>query len=430
MPATSDCSALLPPPATAVLALSSIFWREAWKYGERALRYCNHDAGHALAAVAIAAATLGWDARVLDGLSDQDLGRLVGVDKGCPAPPEGIPDKMVRGKTPWVERHHPDCAVLLFPAGSEPEVDYARMSQALRGFHGLEWVGNSNGLSKDHVVWDVIYRTAEAVKKHGPKPGERFSVSPWRMSAELSERLYKELTVQEVVRQRRSAVDMDGMHVMRKEEFYQILLHCLPSGEVSLGEQHGPQSALPFRVLPWDAEVHAALFVHRISGLPKGLYFLVRNEEHLDKLRRAMRQDFEWARPEGCPDGLPLYRLMEGDCQRLAMQISCLQDIASHGCFSLGMIARFEPLLHEKGEWMYPRLFWETGVLGQVLYLQAHAVGISATGIGCYFDDAVHEVLGLKDLEFQSLYHFTVGAPVVDRRILSLPAYPGPGIDA
>lgn len=64
-----------------------------------------------------------------------------------------------------------------------------------------------------------------------------------------------------------------------------------------------------------------------------------------------------------------------------------IQDIASDGCFSLGMVARFEPVLREKGAWMYPRLFWETGVLGQVLYLEAHAIGISATGIGCYFDD-------------------------------------------
>ena len=64
-----------------------------------------------------------------------------------------------------------------------------------------------------------------------------------------------------------------------------------------------------------------------------------------------------------------------------------IQDIASDGCFSLGMVARFEPVLQEKGAWMYPRLFWETGILGQVLYLEAHAVGISATGIGCYFDD-------------------------------------------
>jgi SagB-type dehydrogenase family enzyme len=330
-------SALLPPPATAVLALSSIFWREAWKYGERALRYCNHDVGHALAAVAVAAATLGWDARLLDGLSDQDLGRLVGVEKGRPAPHQVMPDNMVmnKGKAPWAERLHPDCALLLFPAGSEPEVDYAKITDALREFDVLEWAGKANMLSKDHVAWNVIYRTAEAVKKHHPEPSEQFLVNPWRKSAELSEGLYKELTVQEVVRQRRSAVDMDGMHVMAKEQFYQMLLHCLPSGEVSLGERQGSQSALPFRVLPWDAEVHAALFVHRVSGLPRGLYFLVRNEEHFDALRHAMSQDFEWARPEGCPDGLPLYRLFEGDLETLAMQISCSQVCEYFNCYML-----------------------------------------------------------------------------------------------
>jgi SagB-type dehydrogenase family enzyme len=34
-----------------LIGISSIFWRESWKYGERAFRYCNHDAGHALACV-------------------------------------------------------------------------------------------------------------------------------------------------------------------------------------------------------------------------------------------------------------------------------------------------------------------------------------------------------------------------------------------
>ena len=37
------------------VGLSSIHWREAWKYGERAFRYCQHDIGHALAAMRIAA---------------------------------------------------------------------------------------------------------------------------------------------------------------------------------------------------------------------------------------------------------------------------------------------------------------------------------------------------------------------------------------
>jgi SagB-type dehydrogenase family enzyme len=33
--------------ATIVFVLTSIVWREAWKYGERAYRYCLHDIGHA-----------------------------------------------------------------------------------------------------------------------------------------------------------------------------------------------------------------------------------------------------------------------------------------------------------------------------------------------------------------------------------------------
>jgi hypothetical protein len=94
------------------------------------------------------------------------------------------------------------------------------------------------------------------------------------------------------------------------------------------------------------------------------------------------------------------------------------------------MVARFEPAIREQGAWMYSRLFWESGVIGQILYLEAHAFGISATGIGCYFDDAVHDVLGLEGSEFQSLYHFTVGVPLVDKRLLMLPAYPAPAMDA
>jgi nitroreductase len=35
-----------------LLGISSIYWREAWKYGTRAWRYCQHDCGHAIAAVA------------------------------------------------------------------------------------------------------------------------------------------------------------------------------------------------------------------------------------------------------------------------------------------------------------------------------------------------------------------------------------------
>ena len=68
------------PPGSVLVGLTSIHWREAWKYGERAFRYCHHDVGHAIGAVTVAAAGLGWQARLCEGVVDTDLARLLGVD--------------------------------------------------------------------------------------------------------------------------------------------------------------------------------------------------------------------------------------------------------------------------------------------------------------------------------------------------------------
>ena len=51
------------------------------------------------------------------------------------------------------------------------------------------------------------------------------------------------------------------------------------------------------------------------------------------------------------------------------------------------------------------------------------AAGIGSTGIGCYFDDPVHEVFGIASRDWQSFYHLTVGGPVEDVRLTTLPAY-------
>jgi hypothetical protein len=65
-------------------------------------------------------------------------------------------------------------------------------------------------------------------------------------------------------------------------------------------------------------------------------------------------------------------------------------------------------------------------MIGQVLYLEAEAAGVRATGIGAYFDDLVHHLFGLTHRQFQSLYHFTLGGHVDDPRLTTLPSYPSP----
>jgi nitroreductase len=47
--------------APVVFVLTSIVWRESWKYGERAYRHCLHDIGHAWQALALSARAIGCD---------------------------------------------------------------------------------------------------------------------------------------------------------------------------------------------------------------------------------------------------------------------------------------------------------------------------------------------------------------------------------
>jgi nitroreductase len=163
------------------------------------------------------------------------------------------------------------------------------------------------------------------------------------------------------------------------------------------------------------------LFAHRVDGLARGLYLLPRAPGAAEAFRAALRPSFGWRHVEGAPNGLPLLLLEEGDTRPLARFASCHQEIASDSAFAVAMLADFRDL--EDGPWWYRRLHWEAGTLGQVLYLEAEATGLRGTGIGCFFDDVVHETLGLGDDRFRDIYHFSVGGAVDDRRLTTRPGY-------
>ena len=141
------------------------------------------------------------------------------------------------------------------------------------------------------------------------------------------------------------------------------------------------------------------------------------------RLREAMGA-FDWA-PVALA-GLRLSRLKSGAVEREASLYSCQQAIGGKGCFAVAMISEFDRTLEEEGAFAYRRLHWEAGLIGQALYLWASALGLCGTGIGCFFDDEVHALLGLapQETRFQTLYHFTVGGAVEDARLLTLPPYP------
>jgi SagB-type dehydrogenase family enzyme len=362
------------------VGLASIHWREAWKYGMRAFRYCEHDCGHAIAAVAYAAACLGWQARLLEAPGDDDVAALLGLDRDADF--EGA------------EREAPDVLIWIAPEREPPPPLPPAPAR---------WRGRANRLSDRHVDWpdiDAVARLAKKPRTAGDRPA---AIAPGVPAEQRCD-----APAQDIIRGRRSAVAFDTSTAITADTFFAMLDATLP------------RAAPPWSAWPWPALVHPALFVHRVDGLAAGLYVFVRDPQALEPLRRAMRPEWLWQKTG--PADLPLYLLLPRELRKEAQTVCCHQEIAADSCFALGMLAHYRPA--EADAWRYRALHRECGMLGQVLYLEAEAAGIRGTGIGCFFDDEMHALLGVRDDAWQSLYHFTAGGAVDDARLTTLPAYP------
>ena len=363
-----------------LIGLASITWREAWKYGMRAFRYCQHDCGHAIAAVSYAAAALGWRSRVLTVPSDRQIAALLGLDRDAGS----------------AEAEAPDCLIWISAGESLP---------AELPLTPSRWYGKPNQLSSERVDWQDI---EQAHRLTGKPYLDHESVDRMPIAHETAGEPASDLRATQIFRQRRSAIAFDGSTSIGAEAFFSMLDATLPRS-----------GAPPWGAWPWAAEVHPAILVHRVDSLDPGLYMLVRDPAALAPLKASLRPDWLWHKVG--PPQLPLYLLMPHDLRAQARLICCHQNIAADSCYALGMLSHYEIAVREP--WRYRTLYWECGMLGQALYLEAEAAAIRATGIGCFFDDEMHALLGLQGNAWQSLYHFTAGGAVDDARLTTRPAY-------
>ena len=372
------------------IGLSSVQWREAWKYGERAFRYCQLDTGHALGALRYAAATLGWHARVVSGIGHTELAALLGLDR--------VADF---GEA---EHEEPELLVQMVPS-RQPIQAPGPWADTVR------WQGQANRLdARPMYRWPVIDDVARATRE--PMAAASAHTSPPVLLPRAPAARGAEPAAL-LIRQRRSAQHFDREARMPAESFWRIA-HALM-----------PKAGVPWDAWPHTPRVHALLWAHRVEGLAPGAYLLPRSESAGALLGDALHIGNGWQLVKNAPPELPLQCLVEHPTlSRTLRTLSCHQGIASDACFAVSLLAEFDTVTDAQ-PWRYRQLYQEAGLIGQVLYMQAEAEGFRGTGIGCYFDDAVHELLGLQGERVQVLYHFTVGVPGVDNRIATEPAYAG-----
>jgi hypothetical protein len=171
-----------------------------------------------------------------------------------------------------------------FPPPSEKTIEAIREA---------EWYGKPNRLSHEHISWPVIDEVAAETRKS-------HNVAPDTATFEVEQLLalshqIPNVDARQIIQQRRSCLALDGLSTLSRELFLRILARTLPGP--------GP----PWDASYWPPSIHLALFVHRVDGVPPGLYLLVRDSVKQDLLRRAMRETFLWETPEGVSPGFPFF---------------------------------------------------------------------------------------------------------------------------
>ncbi len=375
-----------------LICFTSIFWRESWKYRDRAYRYCHHDMGHALACLLLSSAALGWRAEVIGDFPDKELGETLGLSAGQERP------ALLVGLRPGLIADSHEVAK---SGGRWPST-------------GFKLTGQPNKLSAEEIKYksiDEAYRsTCLNVDQWRNKPSlpsmldsmpeepleKRIKGTAAPLEADVSKvkALADTVSVHEIIRKRRSAVDMDGKLRISKEELLCFLVSATRGFNSDFQKPPGKDGMAGHYL------IHLYLYVHRVDGVEAGVYYF-------DRLRSC------------------LVPLVFGDEKTAAKYFSCFQDIAADGCFAVSMIADFNLASKLHGDRCYRYVHYEAGWIGQWLYLTATALGYDATGIGCFIDDLINQFLGLEP-GYEVVYNFTVGRAVLDPRLTTLPSYPFP----
>jgi len=102
----------------------------------------------------------------------------------------------------------------------------------------------------------------------------------------------------QLIRQRRSAVNFDGVSSISRETFLAILDTTLPRTNTP-----------PFDAWPFPPRLHLVLMVHRVTGLDPGLYLWLRAPTDAGSLRRAFDTNLCWEAVTDSAVTAPLYRL-------------------------------------------------------------------------------------------------------------------------
>jgi SagB-type dehydrogenase family enzyme len=229
--------------APIVFILTSIAWREAWKYGDRAYRYCLLDMGHAWQALALSAGALGSGSFAVGHFLDNEIAR------SCRIHEDEWPMLIIELRGASIPVRKPEaCDTVWF--GGQPN----QLSRDVIAYPCIDQIHGATKLSEKEMI-----PSAEPP----PAGSGGFKLAP---PPPFSGRSFGK-----VARLRRSALDFVG-----------------GSQSISVTQL---SAILAAATNPFSADFAAASFIqlylyaHRVEGLPPGAFRFWRNCAELERIK-------------------------------------------------------------------------------------------------------------------------------------------------
>jgi SagB-type dehydrogenase family enzyme len=229
--------------APLIFALTSIAWREAWKYKDRAYRYCLHDIGHAWQALALAARSMGCESFAQGHFPDDR------VAETCLLSADEWPMLIVGFHGPSIPVHKLD-AIEPVMFGGQPN----RLSEQQEPYALIERIHIATKLTSESTIPSL----------NEPKVSGRGEV---RLSPHIS----PNRSFGDVVRTRRSALDFKGGR--ESISVPQLVTLLSPTLEGFFAD---------FATLRF---VRLYLYVHRVEGLEQGVYRFWPEHAELERIK-------------------------------------------------------------------------------------------------------------------------------------------------
>ena len=340
---------------SACFFITGIFFRTAWKYRERAMRYVLLDAGHVLENLRLSLKAEGLPHSIHYDFDDPLLNRFLGLDEkretclaGLPVYGNGKSSGMVEDAFPMESLPH---EIQAASRVSSKEIFYEEIDSICRAGKKIP-----DGMKADsNMMHEVGLESSEWVPMIQSEPIENES--------DFAEAVFHR-------RSKRNYIDES----LSSARFWRLL--DFVGGAAGIGS---PLTRLYGRCLA------TGFCAENIKGLDSGLYMLNETDKKIGRVRQGQ-----------------FLRKMATAC----LDQEWLKNASLHFLF----MTNLDELDKTWGPRGYRYAMMLAGRIGQAIYLGATALGLGSCGIGALYDGEAREVIGLND--DSALLYLVAAGPV------------------